>query len=113
WSSDVCSSDLACPGERQFTFGGAVGVIEGRGGRASFRDPPQIVNGQGAIEPALLAVPLGLLELQQFKNLRRFRKLALDHNALTSSTDARRRVGAARNSLSSVCPAPRSTAHAA
>src|SRR5699024_6785695 len=70
------------------------------------RRPPQIVNGQGAIEPALLAVPLGLLELQQFKNLRRFRKLALDHNALTSSTDARRRVGAARNSLSSVCPAP-------
>ena len=58
---------------------GTVGVVE-RGGRgAALSDLTQIAHGQRVAQTTLLRVELGLLELQQIKNLVGVRELTANH----------------------------------
>ncbi len=64
---------------RDLALGRAVGVVEGRGGRAPLRDPAQVLDRQRRVEAALLRVEFELLELHQLEDLRGLGDLPFDH----------------------------------
>ena len=73
---------LAGAAQRDLAFGRAIRVVVGSLGRATLGDVFEVVNREGAIEAALLAVELWCLELHELRELYGVRKLTLDHGCL-------------------------------
>src|SRR5690606_38916880 len=75
------------------SLGGAVGVVEGRGGRASLRDPPQVLDRERGGQAAPLGVEVDPLELHELEDLGGPGDLTLDHGSSFVSGGRAERAG--------------------